>query len=307
MIELGPLAILRPWWLLAIPLILVGAHLMSKRVAGLAAWERAIDPLLMTALRHMGAALPGSSKARWMAATLAALIALALSGPATLTGDLKAFRNLDGLVIAADLSRSVTESGNLPHALSAARLVAASAGSRPIALVVYGQDAYEASGFTIDARALGTTIALLDGETVPGAGSNPSLALSLAAKLLAESHTISGDVVLVSDGGGFGAEALSAVQEAATKGTRISALYVPHDAASPAPPANPAALQSFVAAGHGAFADISDPTRVVNLVGTSASTRLAATEFAVLAWTDHGRWLLILALLAALPLFRRQA
>ena len=173
MIEFAPFAILRPWWIAAIPALALALHFAAKRAVGIAAWERAIDPLLMGALQRMGAVLPGSSRRHWPAMALAGLIALALSGPAVRTGDLTAFRNLDGLVMVVDLSKSMTEGGSLATALSATRLVVQSAGARPVALVVFGEDAYEASGFTIDARALGTTIAVLDGETVPGAGSRP--------------------------------------------------------------------------------------------------------------------------------------
>lgn len=232
---------------------------------------------------------------------------LALSGPATKTAELSAFRNLDGLVLAVDLSRSVTNSGNLPAALSAVRLAAQSAGSRPVALVVYGEDAYEASGFTIDMHALGTTIAVLDAETVPGAGSRPELALALSWKLLEESRTLTGDIMLISDGGGIGDSAIEEAKSIAAKGARVSALFVPHADNSDAPPADRSALQHLTAAAQGRLADIADSARIIALAESRTSSRLAEANYAVLAWHDHGRWLLILALSAALTLFRKQA
>jgi Ca-activated chloride channel family protein len=304
MIELGPLALLRPWWLLALPAIALAYAFLATRPTGLAAWERAVDPHLMRALRRMGLAVPGAAQRPWLPATLAALIALALCGPATRGGDLTAFRNLDGLVIAADLSRSVSGSAAFPMALSAARLVAEGARARPVALIVYGQDAYEASGFTIDARALGTTIALLDGETVPGAGSNPARALALAAKLFAESRTLAGDVVLVSDGGGLNDEALAQARGLAAKGARVSALFVPAAAEATA---DRGGLERLTQSGAGKLADVAEPSPVVALAGTRTATRLAASDHAVLAWNDHGRLLLIPALALALLLFRRRA
>ena len=307
MIELGPLAILRPWWLAALPAIAVVLYLLSRRLTGLSAWDRAIDPLLMQALRQMGATVPGSPGSRWIAAAIAAIIAIALAGPSTRTGDLTAFRNLDGLVIAIDLSRSVTEGRSLSTALTSARLVADNAGSRPVALIAYGQDAYEASGFTIDTRVLGTTIALLDSETVPGAGSRPERALSLARKMLDESRTLAGDIVLVSDGGGLDTEAMSEAKSIAARGARVSALFVPSTTNPEAPPADRNSLAELVRNGRGVIADVNFPEQVLAQAGVSTSTRLAATDYAVLAWNDHGRLLLLLAMIAALPLFRRTA
>jgi Ca-activated chloride channel homolog len=306
-IEFGPFAILRPWWLLALPAIALAAFLLSRRAIGLAAWEQAVDPLLMSALRQMGQVIPGGPQRQWPIAALAGAIALALSGPATKTAELSAFRNLDGLVLAVDLSRSVTGSGNLPTALSAARLAAEAAGSLPVALVVYGEDAYEASGFTIDKRALGTTIAVLDAETVPGAGSNPKRALALSRKLLEESRTLAGDIMLVSDGGGIGDNAIEEAKSIAAKGARVSALFVPHTDNSTAPPADRMALQRLTGAARGQLADIGDSSGIMALAEPRTSSRLAEANYAVLAWRDHGRVLLILALAAALTLFRKKA
>jgi Ca-activated chloride channel homolog len=307
MMEIGALAFLRPWWLAAAPLIAALGWYISRQANGLEAWERAIDAPLLAAMRRLGRVLPGAAQRDWFAAALAGSIAVALSGPATKSADLTAFRNLDGLVIAADLSRSVTGGGNLPMALSAARVVAEGAGSRPVALVVYGQDAYAASNFTIDARALGTTIAVLDAETVPGAGSRPERALAMARGMLAETHTLAGDVVLVSDGGGLSDAAFEEARSITALGARVSTLLVPRADGGEAPPPDPAALASLAVSGGGLSADAMDPSAIARLVGNPSATRLAASDFSVLAWNDHGRWLLVLALLAALPLFRRRA
>jgi Ca-activated chloride channel homolog len=307
MIEIGALAFLRPWWLVAAPIVAALGWYISRQANGLEAWERAIDAPLLAAMRRLGRVLPGAAQRDWFAAALAGLIAIALSGPATKSADLTAFRNLDGLVIAADLSRSVTGGGNLPMALSAARVVAEGAGSRPVALVVYGQDAYVASNFTIDARALGTTIAVLDAETVPGAGSRPERALALARAMLDETRTLAGDVVLLSDGGGISDAAYDEARSIAALGARVSTLLVPQAEAGEAPPTDPAALAALARLGGGLAADATDPAAVASLVGSATATRLAASDFSVLAWDDHGRWLLVLALLAALPLFRRRA
>ncbi|GJE72977.1 hypothetical protein CHKEEEPN_4538 [Methylorubrum podarium] len=50
-----------------------------------------------------------------------------------------------------------------------------------------------------------------------------------------------------------------------------------------------------------------DPQAVLDRVGASTAQHLAAGGYGVLAFADFGRWLLLLALVPALLLFRRSA
>jgi Ca-activated chloride channel family protein len=307
MIEAGQFALLRPWWLLAIPATTLLAWFMARRWVALGGWDRIIEAPLRPVLEKLGHIARGQSTRQWTGAALASAIALALSGPALYTTDRSAFRNLDGLVIAVDLSRSMTDGGNLPRALTASRMLLAGAGARPAALIVYGEDAYVASAFTIDPRSLGNTIAVLDNETVPGAGSRPERALELAKKLLAESGVLTGDVIVVSDGGGFGA-ARTAADELRKTGSRVSGLFVSPTEAAPAEMPRPQrqTIEDAIRSGGGIIADAIDPSPVISLASTPLSERLASAGYGVLAWTDYGRWLLVIALFPALLLFRRR-
>lgn len=309
MIEIAGFAFLRLSWILVLPLVAVLGFAFARRASALSGWDRAADPALLAALQRLGRVVPGSGGKIWLPpAAAAVVISLALVGPAREARDGESFRNLDGLVIAIDLSRSIAEGGGLAPALTAARLVADRAGSRPVALVVYGGDAYLASTFTTDAVALGTTIAVLDGATVPDAGSRPERALALARRALADADILSGDVVLVTDGGGLGAAALGEADAIATAGSRISTLFVaatagPEGTNSP----ERAAVDSLARRGGGLAGDALDPLDVAEAVGSRPATRLVRSEFAVLFWTDYGRYLLVLALFPALAMFRRRA
>ncbi|MEJ1162012.1 VWA domain-containing protein [Prosthecomicrobium sp. N25] len=311
MIEAAGFALLRPWFLLAIPAVIAVAALFGRRGLGLAGWETAIDGPLRAALERMGRVVPGSGRADRALAATAVLLALALAGPAVERTDDGTFRNLDGVVLALDLSRSVATGGRLPEALTAARIVAEQAGSRPVALVVFAGDAYVASSFTTDAESLGTTIAVLDGETVPDPGSRPERALALARRTLEEADVIAGDVVLVGDGGGLGAAALREAEAIAARGGRVHALAVPGSPVAASGGAEPSVgrglLEALARAGGGASGDIADPRPVADAVGGRRASRLAETGFAVLIWRDYGRLLLVLALVPALMLFRRRA
>lgn len=308
MIELGDFVLLRLGWLVPLPLVGLLAYVSWRRASALGGWERAVDPALMAALQRLGRVMPERGGRNWMPALAAALIALALTGPARETKHGGSFRNLDGVILIVDLSRSLAEGGHLPQALSAARLVAERSGSRPVALVVYAGDAYLASAFTTDAQVLSATIGLLDGETVPDSGSRPDRGLALAARTLEEADIVAGDVVLVTDGGGLDAAARAEVASIVDEGGRVSTLFVEPTlgpAGEPLPTRDQ--VDALAELGDGLAGDALSPYAVVDAVGHRPAERLAESNVAALLWIDYGRYLLLLALLPALALFRRRA
>ena len=237
------------------------------------------------------------------------LAALALSGPASERGAVSTFRNLDGLVLAFDVSRSLASGGNLAAARIAAARAAAAAAPRPVALVAYAGDVYLASSFTTDPAALDATLAALDGDTVPDAGSRPARALAMAGRLLAEAHILQGDVLLISDGGGVDRAAVAQARALDRAGQTVSALFVPATAALPdgAPRPDRAALDVLAAAGGGVAGDLGPSPALLDQLGEHPVRRLAHSDFAALAYLDLGRLVLLLALLPAALLFRRRA
>ncbi|MGU3536383.1 VWA domain-containing protein [Methylobacterium sp. A54F] len=301
--------LLRPWWLVAIPLVALLAYRAAWRAAPLGDWTRAVDAPLLAALARRGAVLGGRRRTNLAAALAAGAIALALTGPAVERPDATTFRNLDATVIVADLSRSVAEGGSLKELRQTAQAVAEAAGTRSVALVVYAGDAYLAVPPTTDRDSLNTTLFALDADTVPDRGSHPERGLALARRLLSEADVVAADVVLISDGDGIGDAATREAAALRARGWRLQALFVP--AAKTLPPGVPrpdrAALDALARAGGGTAADTAAPAPVLDAVGASTAQHLAAGGYSVLAFADLGRWLLILAALPALLLFRRTA
>ena len=302
-------ALLRPWWLLAIPMVAALAFRAAARAAPLGDWARAVDPALMALMVRRGAVLGGRRQANLAAATAAGVVALALTGPAVERKDATTFRNLDATVIVADLSRSVAEGGGLKDLRQIAQGVAEAAGTRAVALVVYAGDAYVATGPTTDRDSFGTTLFALDADTVPDRGSHPERGLALARRTLEEAGALAADVVLITDGDGIGDAALREAEAMRAKGWRLQGLFVPAQKTLPpgAPKTDRAALDRLVSAGGGVAADLSAPAPVLDAVGAGTAQHLAAGGYAVLAFADLGRWLLLLALVPALILFRRSA
>jgi Ca-activated chloride channel family protein len=306
---LDAFALLRPWWLAALPVVALLALRAAWRSAPLGDWVRAVDPALMALLARRGALLGGRRQANLIAAITAGLIALALTGPAVERPDAATFRNLDATVIVLDLSRSVAEGGQLKDARQVAQGVAEAAGTRSVAVVVYAGDAYLAVPPTTDRDALGSTLFALDGDVIPDRGSHPERGLALARRTLGEAGVIAGDVVLITDGDGIGEAALREAAAIRGKGWHLHGLFVSAGPTLPkgTPRPDRTALDRLVAAGAGTSAEIEAPDPVLDRVGASTAQHLAAGGYTVLAFTDAGRWLILLALLPALVLFRRSA
>ncbi|CAO4138565.1 VWFA domain-containing protein [Methylorubrum thiocyanatum] len=303
------LTLLRPLWFLAIPVVALLALRAAWRSAPLGDWGKAVDPHLMALFARRGAVLGGRRQANLAAALAAGILALALTGPAVERPEAATFRNLDATVIVLDLSRSVTEGGRFKEARQAAQAVAEAAGTRSLALIVYAGDAYTALSPTNDRESLATTLFALDADTVPDRGSHPERGLALARRTLAEANVVAADVVLISDGDGIGQAAEREAAAIREKGWQLHALFVPAAKALPpgAPRPDRAGLDRLATAGGGRAADIDGPQAVLDRVGASTAQHLAAGGYGVLAFADFGRWLLLLALLPALLLFRRSA
>jgi len=126
MMEVFGFTLLRPEWLIAIPILIVLGLNLHHLQSSASDWTRAIDPAILAALKSLGR-VEESAAGRlnvWLPILAGSVVALALSGPAHQRSDGAAFRNLDGVVFAVDASAEMVSSGQLESAILAARLVA---------------------------------------------------------------------------------------------------------------------------------------------------------------------------------------
>ncbi|MEP6018495.1 MAG: VWA domain-containing protein [Paracoccaceae bacterium] len=291
--------LLRPLWLLCLPVLaLLGWWLWSRR-GGLGDWDRAADPALMQAMAALGRIDASASRMPLIAvmATIAVCI-VALSGPAVERRDTLSYRNLDGVLFLVDASSSVTDDPRWPQMLSMGRFGLASLGTRPGGIIVYGGDAYVATDMTADHLQLGQSFALIDADTVPDKGSRPERALALAAKMLTEADVIAGDVVLFTDGAGLGSQSLQEAAAIAGQGARLS--IVSMTGAAPD-------IATHVSAGGGAIFTLDQTDALRQYMSEDARTRLERQDYPLLYWKDLGRYLMAWALIPLALLFRRDA
>ena len=310
MIALGPLALLRPWWLLAVPAMLLLLRHARDEQAGLGAWARSVDAHLLAAMAQRelvaGPRRHGSAAAR---AVLLGLLVLALAGPAIRRTDTNRFRNLDAILLLLDLSPEAASSDLIRQAQTASLAIIDNAASRQLGLVLYAGDAYLAAPLTDDATAASAVAFAVEDDTVPDPGGRPDRALALAARVLAEAHILHGDVVLISTASGVDAASLAASRALLRAGQTLHTLFLHegnvHD--GPGAPERRAALAALAAAGGGQAGEAATPEELVARLRDGTVRHLASSDLRVVAWRDLGRAVLLLAMVPLLLLFRRTA
>lgn len=303
------LILLRPWWLLAlIPLGVLA--LWAWRRPAFGGWGQVVSPQMQPILQRLGWMQAGGSPWVRLSPPLSGLLlTLALSGPAIPQGGQAEYRRLDPLLLLLDLSPSVVASPVALAGLQSAsiRLLQGAQG-RPVGLMGWAADAYLISAPTTDAASLEGTIAVLSQETSPVVGSRPDIALSMARDLFAdrEGPGLGGaDLVVISDGAGIGPRALEEARRLASDGARVWGVALAASAEG-APAPDPAALDALAQAGGGrTFAEAQTP-QMVEALRAAARIRLARDPQSGVALQDYGPWLLALALLVLLPLYRRR-
>ena len=307
MIAFGHVALLRPWWLLALPLVGLLYVVSKPRGTGLGGWEKAADPRLLATMLARGSATGGRFRTPAILVTLVLGI-LALSGPAVQRQDQDRLRNLDATILVMDVSQDMTGGGAIREAASAAHDVLAHVTARQTALIVYAGDAYIASAFTDFPGAIDADLFSLDDQTVPDPGVRPDRALALAQKMFEEARIINGDVVLITSGGGLeGSAAPRQAAALARAGHRLYTMDVSTTAATGrgGSASRGAALASLAEAGDGFAVSILRPERLLDALSNEAINRTGSSAVNALDWRDVGRVLLLLAALPLLLGFRK--
>jgi len=179
--------LLHPYWLLLFILLLLFAY-FGVRPTVVNSWRKVISPgilrLLKSDYRSTSRMSPGL--------IAAALVALALSSPASRTADENSYQHATGWIAVADVSRSMTLNDVAPSRFTAMRdaldALSRSAGARPVALVIYAGDAFLVVPPVFDKTLLNEHIALLEYGIISHDGSNLARALSLATAVIDDSE-----------------------------------------------------------------------------------------------------------------------
>lgn len=309
MIALGDIWLLRPWWLAAIPLLCVIALLLLRQRGSLGGWENVIETRFFPVLESLGHVLyPTSKNQRYIPLAVAGALAIALAGPAVRKDRAPAFQNLDAVMLVMDMSPSITRGGSLDDAQAAAAHIIQNVGGRPVGLIVYAGEPFLVSATTSDASTLESPIAVLGPDTMPAVGSRPDRALAMARELFVQAGIIGGDVVLISDGGGLSETAFREVGAIVKDGGKVSAVYVPPaKTVKGMPTADQSELEKLADAGKGLFTAAATTGEITAVLESGQRINRAPTELVMLLFDDLGRYLIVLAMIPALMLFRRRS
>lgn len=231
---LDELRLLRPAWLLAIPLVLLVCHRARRRLAT-AGWQGRVAPVQLAALGVGETATRGVASPAVALALVTACVALAGPSWRALPGE--GGRGGHAMVLLFDLSPSMLARDVRPDRLTRARLklldLLEERRDGETALVVYAGDAHRVTPLTDDPAVIATLVPTLHPDIMPLPGSRPEAALAIALKTFAAAGRDSGDIVLVTDG--MHPDAIAAVDARLPRGYRLSILGVGGEAGAPVP------------------------------------------------------------------------
>lgn len=294
--EAGAIAFhfLRPWWLLALipELLLLALILRGDRVD--LQWGKVIAP-------HLLSHLVVSPERTWgirpvyLVATGLMLAIVALAGPSW-RRELPPFvEDKAALMIALDVSASMTRSDVAPSRLERAKqkihdLLAARAGART-GLVAYAGTAHLVMPLTNDQAVVAPFLAALSPQIMPVQGKNAVAAVALAAKAFG-AETIAGTILIVADD--LGDADGSALSDAAGRNSIVYLAMTP-EGGEPQRGWSGSTVRATVD-----DADIHALERRIEARYEAAQARMEGAR-----WRDEGVWLLLPCLALSLFWFRR--
>lgn len=180
---------IRPWWLLAIILLVVLGPWLWRHLSQFSGWQKVLAP-------HLSSALLGAQQKskRWLPFTLIAiawvLSSLALAGPSWERLPTPAYQNERAAVIIMDMSMNTRASDISPDRLTRLRFKALdlldSFSATEIGLVAYAGDAFTISPLTRDYSNMRGMIPALTPEIMPSAGNYPLLAFTEAHRMVTD-------------------------------------------------------------------------------------------------------------------------
>jgi Ca-activated chloride channel family protein len=323
---LADFTFLRPDWLWAVPLVIVGAVLLARRQLGPGSWQNVVDPAL--APHVLSRSATRRADYRWWLLGLGGVIAaVALAGPAWQRIEQPVFRTDQALVVALDLSRSMDAQDVAPSRLMRARLkildMLERRGAGQTALVVYSANAFTVTPLTNDTDTIAALVNSLSTDIMPSRGSYPIAAIEKGQQLLEQAGAVVGEVLLISDGSSSPA-AERVARDLKSSGYTLSVLAVGTSEGAPIPQLGGGfvtdqsgniavprlevhSLRALADAGGGRFSQLSTDDRDLDyLLSGEAGSRLASDEsLATDRWREEGPWVVLLLLPLGAMAFRR--
>jgi len=299
--------LLFPYWIPMFALLIVFSYFASSpKVAN--AWRKVLSPHVLRFLQPEHHSMTRFS----ISLISAALIALALSSPASRTANENSFQHANGWVAVADVSRSMTLDDVAPSRFTAMRdaldALSRSAGARPMALVIYAGDAFLVVPPVFDKSLLNQHIALLEYGVISHDGSNLARALSLSTSVINDSEFLRARVFVFSDSDGINNNSTAAARHLSANGHQVDMIIFGTETGDTKTSINVDAAKVFTKAGAGKLL-IANRLGEIDLDRLELESVVEATHNAdvrALYWHNQSHWLLLLMLPLALFWFRQE-
>lgn len=288
---LAELTLLRPLWLLALPLLGLVAW-RTPQTPRPSAWDAVVDDHLRPHVLVAATTAP-RRPARLAAALALTLVILALAGPALPGRAGLAFRDDAVRAVLIDLSGEGDTAALRLKLLALLQQLPAG----QTALIAYADEPYLVAPPTTDAATLRLLAPDLAPEIMPVPGQRPDHALRLAQAVLDRSGAARRDILWLSASPAASAASVSALADLARQGIRVNVLH-----AQPSLP--PDMLDAVRRSGGSALPLRPDNTDLQELIAVwTAQHALAPSGRTTEGHRELGPWLLALALpLAAFAL-----
>lgn len=293
---------LRPWWLLALLLPLVGYFRFFAGLKNVSAWEGVCDQKLLDFLLVRGSSRQRSLVANLLFAGMAGAI-VALAGPAWQKKDVPAFAPENPVMFLLNMSSDMDNTDVTPDRLTRAKYAISDLlkqlGNAQSGLIVYTEEPFLISPLTEDSRVIDNLLGAVVPDIMPENGDRLNRAIDYAAARLRESGYQKGNiVVLAADVGQDFNLAMISAAAAETKGYRVSTVTVNQ--------AGSDKLKMIAEKGGGIAVNVvSGISRLAAYLSQDTAQKLKQSRNNREIWEDAGYYLLIVPLLCALYFFRR--
>lgn len=298
------LEFLRPWWfLLLIPLIILGVALFKKRIKS-SAWHKICDSKLIDNLIII------HNKKRYflpfallMASGFSMIIGLC--GPAWKKINVPTYQQIQPRIILLDMSNNMYDNDLSPDRLTRAKFKLHDLFSRQssgqFALIAYTSEPFIVSPLTDDSQTIDTLVPSLVENIMPVSGNNLSSALLAAQDLFKANGTAFGDILILTatipDN-----KSLVTASKLAKDGIKSSIMPIVADKNANA------FFTSFAKAGNGKLIDYTFNSDDIDkwLQSTHITRAFKRNDLKNIPLKrDDGRYFVLLALIFLLPFFRR--
>lgn len=295
---------LRPWWLLALVVLLTLVTILWQKAPRLHAWGDVCDShLLDHLLQRKGQGKRLFSLSFLFLSCLFCIISLA--GPAWYKFPVSTYKPIQPRVLVLDLSDNMLNTDLTPNRLSRAKfklhdlLTRKDAGQ--FGLIVFTSEPFVVSPLTTDGKTIASLLPMLTSDIMPVSGQNLDTALTEASNLIKQAGYDQGQILVLTADTPSTAS-IDVAKKLADKGIFTSIMPVRSDK-----DLNPL-FRRFATMGRGQVVEYtSDSSDLERWLAASERNQefVLSKEDDVPLWRDEGRWFLIPALLFLLPVFQR--